>query len=379
MWKTFQDYTNYSFSIDGEVKNIRGKDIGIIEGGYKHVTLSKNSNKKKFRLHIIIAKLFCDNPLGYPIVNHKDGNKINNRASNLEWTSLVLNAQHASINNLLNPSNQRPVRRTCKYTGISKIFPSIMDASKDVGSNDTNYLDIVNTCGKRQKSANGFLWEYLTETIVDIKPSDGVNIIDFENYLITPSGLIYSLKSKRYLNPSENDTGYLIIDLHKENKSSESKDDATYKIDDKIHNYTRKRTALRKKFRVHILVAQHFIPNSSPDTQIEIDHIDKNRKNNNVENLEWVTPKQNIERSHNKPVMQFNADNKFVCMYASIENAGLDTKINPKNISSSLRRNNKAGGFIWKYADKINYVEVETVDGRNIFVHPTNAWLMFTE
>lgn len=65
------------------------------KNGYMLVQLSKNGKIKGIYVHRIVAILFIPNPNNLPTVNHKDGNKQNCNAENLEWTSYSQNNQHA--------------------------------------------------------------------------------------------------------------------------------------------------------------------------------------------------------------------------------------------------------------------------------------------
>lgn len=65
---------------------------------YLHVSLSKGGNVKTWSVHTLVAFAFIPNPNGLPMVNHKDTNKVNNCADNLEWTTRIGNAQHAVAN-----------------------------------------------------------------------------------------------------------------------------------------------------------------------------------------------------------------------------------------------------------------------------------------
>lgn len=65
--------------------------------GYKHVHLKKEKGRKMITVHRLVALHFCPNPdqEKYPMINHKDGNKTNNKASNLEWCDCSYNINHA--------------------------------------------------------------------------------------------------------------------------------------------------------------------------------------------------------------------------------------------------------------------------------------------
>ena len=75
------------------------------------------------------------------------------------------------------------------------------------------------------------------------------------------------------------------------------------------------------KFKVHQLVAKVFIPN--PNHYSQVNHIDENKENNRVDNLEWCTCSYNIRYSQAKPCACFK-DGKLVKKYNTIKDTELD-------------------------------------------------------
>lgn len=61
------------------------------KNGYVYVYLCNDGKYKNIRLHRLVAQTFIDNPNNYNQVNHIDGNKLNNRADNLEWCNCSYN------------------------------------------------------------------------------------------------------------------------------------------------------------------------------------------------------------------------------------------------------------------------------------------------
>lgn len=63
--------------------------------GYLNVNLCYQYNRLCANVHRLVCESFIPNPCNYPIINHKDGNPLNNNVSNLEWCTISHNTKHA--------------------------------------------------------------------------------------------------------------------------------------------------------------------------------------------------------------------------------------------------------------------------------------------
>jgi hypothetical protein len=115
IWKSvsildeFKDFTNYEISNYGRLKYKIKTKIKITSGNtssdkYKNacLTTSVNKNIKRIAIHRLVALMFIENPHNKPYVNHKDGNRVNNVYTNLEWNTPSENSQHAHDTGLNN-------------------------------------------------------------------------------------------------------------------------------------------------------------------------------------------------------------------------------------------------------------------------------------
>lgn len=96
---------NYYITEDGEVFSKTGhkKSIRANRDGYMYAEFYENNKSTAYTIHRIVALAFIPNPENKPCVNHIDGDKSNNRVSNLEWVTYSENNYHAFATGLSKP------------------------------------------------------------------------------------------------------------------------------------------------------------------------------------------------------------------------------------------------------------------------------------
>jgi hypothetical protein len=163
MKKKITNYENYNIYDNGDVENVLTHKIlqgSISENGYKYYRLSKDNAKHMFYAHRLVAEAFIPNPNGLPVVNHKDGNKLNNNVDNLEWVTYSENIAHAHKNELITKRS------------ITEYYEGDLDGEE---------------------------WKQYQ---------------DYDNYLISNKGRIRNVKTNRILKPSVT-SGYYKVRLSK--------------------------------------------------------------------------------------------------------------------------------------------------------------------
>ena len=347
-WQVITEFPNYSISNLGNVINtLTNKMMKLnIKSGYYHIGLTNNNIRKTIKVHRLVAIAFIPNPENKPEVNHKDKNKLNNSILNLEWMTHKENMQHKSIGLIYKSNKNRPVLRLNKITGeILEKYNSIEDSGiwcydNKLTCNSHNGRNAVGNCvNGLSNSAYGFTWEFekkdedLENEIwkeVIIKDID-ISIHGNKKYYVSSLGRFKNSYGTIMENYKVNENGYIRVFIY------------------------------NKTYAVHRLVALAFLDN--PDNKEQVNHIDGNKLNNSVDNLEWVTNKENqihkfqigLGNNFTRKIKQYDLEGNLVNEFNSIALASKEIGISKGAIQSVLLNKRKtAAGFIWKYLEDEN-------------------------
>ena len=341
VWKDILDYENYEVSNLGNVKN---KKTGRIlksynKGGYAVVGLSKITGKI-FPVHRLVCQAFIPNPENKPQVNHKDKNGLNNNVSNVEWNTVLENNIHRS-NGVTQTTNQNmSIYRVDKDTGEKlEKYDSIELAGewafkqglvKNIHSGRTNISNMIRGV---YKISSGFKWILEEQESLENEIWKQVIIKDKDttNYYVSSLGRFKNSKGIIMKDYKPHHSGYIYVRVNND------------------------------KYALHRLVAFTFLEN--PENKAYVNHIDGNKTNNSLVNIEWNTPNENSLHSHKtgltkcftRKITQYDLEMNKIKDFNSIVEASKILNIGKTNIKAVLYNKQKtAGGFIFKYLEQSN-------------------------
>ena len=146
-------------------------------------------------------------------------------------------------------------------------------------------------------------------------------------YAATSCGKVYSYRAKKFLKPTKNKDGYLRVGLCKDKK--------------------------RKWYYIHRLIAEVYLPN--PENLLFVNHKDEDKSNNCVNNLEWISHKDNCNFGTRNERIAKACRKKVICLetneiFNSVTEAAKSVNIDQSSISNCLAgRYKTSASYHWRY------------------------------
>ena len=360
IWKPVEGYERYHVSNIGKVKNVetgKMRKLSKNHSGYMRVGLSSYDGvSKNFYVHQLVAIAFIPNPDKLSQVDHIDRIRHNNDISNLRWASRKDQGKNRNVKKPTNTKHTRSIWMLEKTSGDKlQLFESIKLAAESIDPSQSKnmYQCIWNAANGRTSSYNGFKWCYAEDETIEGETWIQVHIGEGKKplgYQISDHGRL-KVTNGHIRVPHDNGSGYVDHFV------------------DKI------------SYRAHRLVALSFL--DKPDGKDFVNHIDGNKFNCNLSNLEWVTTSENRRHAvdtglhKTSPVYQYELSGEFIKKHQNATYASREVGLNNTDVHNAAKSGYTAGGFQWKLdnggndspippvqdARFKNYVSQYTLDG----------------
>lgn len=157
-WRPIAEYKGlYEVSNLGRVRNIKTHKLvmqSVVVSGYKRVTLYKENKPKTKLVHRLVAETFLPNPNNLMIVNHKDGNKLNNIVTNLEWCTQSYNTSYHYNGHIAKSSSKYIVLKISQDGSSITKYHNVLGAARANNIEHGRLKEIISTT----RVLNGFIW-----------------------------------------------------------------------------------------------------------------------------------------------------------------------------------------------------------------------------
>lgn len=331
--------SNYQVSSVGRFRNKSTNIIALIsirrDGYIAKSFINDKGESVGYLCHVLVAKTFHLNLENKPTVNHINKIRDDNRAINLEWATYSEQKIGKRCKKQIN--GIKPIDQFDLNNIFMRRWESATEAEVQLNISKKNIGKVLK--GERSQSG-GFKWKYSEVEVIPDEIWKKVPLVEYEEIYASNLGRIRKTGSQP-------NYGTLLYSDYYGTRLRHITENKTY-----------------HSFQVHRLVAFTFLEN--PEKKPFVNHIDENRGNNNLENLEWVTNDENMDKYHEnnsknrtKPLYQCDEDWNIIRRYDSIKKVELDFIGVPgiSNLHGTMKKMAKKGseltcaGFKWIFCE----------------------------
>lgn len=334
----------YQVSSLGRVFSKRtGKELTLtLSGGYYYVHFQSNTKTKKYAVHYLVYTAFKTDYDKKKIIEHSNNIKTDNRIENLLCISQSQNVKNAYKYHF-SMYRQNTIQAWTKDKKLVKEFETSKEAQKFINHKST--AGIMNCLLGKKPNAGGYVWTFKDKKVLENKNNNFIDDIqgfvslgkihnvDYSNYLINKDGIIINTNLK-------NRKLKIFNDLN------------NYKV-----VYFKLKDRKNKRYQLHRLIAKIFLKDGEKhfyDKKMVVNHLDKDKNNCIISNLEWCSYSKNSVHSIGKKVARIDKNtNQIIKTYNSLREAFKDIgKTNASGISAvcqGIKGRKIAHGFKWKY------------------------------
>ena len=171
--KKIDGFSNYYITSDGKLYRrdiktgrIKKNNTTLDRNFYERVTMVKDGKLFNKFIHRLVAEAFIPNPENKPQVNHKNGNRSDNRVENLEWVTCKENIRYSY--DILNRKGSRhnkfginnPTAKVILQIKNGEIIAEFYGGKEAERKTGVSHADICRCCNNKRNKAGGYNWKY---------------------------------------------------------------------------------------------------------------------------------------------------------------------------------------------------------------------------